>query len=132
MIVLDTHVVSALMRAEPDPVVVAWLDRLPPESLWTTSITVFEIRLGLELLAAGRRKRQLEEAFAKTLEEGVSTGPPAGAGEVVLNADFLVAYDSSMLALRRVGASALREGRMAPREGRLPPRPGASGPREIS
>ncbi len=69
MIVLDTNVVSALMRAEPDPVVVAWLDRLPPESLWTTSITVFEIRLGLEILAAGRRRRQLEEAFAKTLEE---------------------------------------------------------------
>lgn len=69
MIVLDTNVVSALMRAEPDPVVVAWLDGLPPESLWTTSITVFEIRLGLEVLPTGRRRRQLEEAFAKTLEE---------------------------------------------------------------
>jgi predicted nucleic acid-binding protein len=69
VIVLDTNVVSALMRAEPDPVVVAWLDGLPPESLWTTSITVFEIRLGLEVLPTGRRRRQLEEAFAKTLEE---------------------------------------------------------------
>ena len=49
MIVLDTNVVSALMRREPDPVVVAWLDRLPPESIWTTSITVFEVRLGLEI-----------------------------------------------------------------------------------
>jgi predicted nucleic acid-binding protein len=69
VIVLDTNVVSALMRAQADPVVVAWLDGLPPESLWTTSITVFEIRLGLEILAAGRRRHQLEEAFAKTLEE---------------------------------------------------------------
>lgn len=69
MIVLDTNVVSALMRREPDPVVVAWLDGLPPESVWTTSITVFEVRLGLEILATGRRRRQLEDAFAKALEE---------------------------------------------------------------
>ena len=69
MIVLDTNVVSALMRHEPDPVVVAWLDGLPPESVWTTSITVFEVRLGLEMIEAGRRRRHLEEAFAKALEE---------------------------------------------------------------
>lgn len=69
MIVLDTNVVSALMRHEPDPVVVAWLDSLPPESVWTTSVTVFEIRFGLEILVAGRRRRQLEEAFVRALEE---------------------------------------------------------------
>jgi toxin FitB len=69
VIVLDTNVVSALMRDEPDPVVAAWLDGLPPESVWTTSITVFEVRLGLEILAAGKRRRQLEEAFAMALEE---------------------------------------------------------------
>lgn len=69
MIVLDTNVISALMQREPDPAVVAWLDGLPPESVWTTSIPVFEVRFGLELLAAGRRRRQLEEAFAKSLEE---------------------------------------------------------------
>jgi predicted nucleic acid-binding protein len=69
VIVLDTNVVSALMRREPDPVVVAWLDALPPESIWTTSITVFEVRLGLEILETGRRRRELEEAFAKALEE---------------------------------------------------------------
>lgn len=69
MIVLDTNVVSALMRSEPDPLVVTWLDGLPPESVWTTSVTVFEIRLGLEILAAGQRRSQLEEAFAKALEE---------------------------------------------------------------
>lgn len=69
MIVLDTNVVSALMRHEPDPAVVTWLDSLPVESIWTTSVTVFEVRLGLEILAAGRRRRQLEDAFAKALEE---------------------------------------------------------------
>jgi hypothetical protein len=68
LIVLDTNVVSALMRREPDLVVEAWLDALPPESIWTTTITVFEVRLGLEIMAAGRRRRQLEDAFAKALE----------------------------------------------------------------
>lgn len=68
MIVLDTNVVSALMHREPEPQVVSWLDGLPPESVWTTSVTVFEVRFGLEILAAGRRRRLLEEAFSRALE----------------------------------------------------------------
>jgi len=36
VIVLNTNVVSALMRHEPDPIVVTWLDGLPPESIWST------------------------------------------------------------------------------------------------
>jgi len=69
VILLDTNVVSALMQREPDPKVVAWLDDLPAESIWTTAITVFEVRLGLELLATSRRRRNLEDAFAKALDE---------------------------------------------------------------
>lgn len=69
MILLDTNVLSALMRRKADPVVVAWLDDQPPESIWTTAITVFEIRFGLETLAGGRRRRSLEDAFVKALEE---------------------------------------------------------------
>jgi len=69
MIVLDTNVLSAVIRREADPSVVAWLDRQPAESLWTTAVTVFEIRFGLELLAPSRRRRQLEDAFTRALEE---------------------------------------------------------------
>jgi toxin FitB len=69
MIVLDTNVLSAAMRREADPAVVAWLDRQPSESVWTTAVTVFEIRFGLELLASGRRRRQLEDAFTRALDE---------------------------------------------------------------
>jgi len=69
MIVLDTNVLSALMRREADPAVVAWLDLQPSESIWTTAVTVFEIRFGLELLAPGRRGRQLEHAFSRVLDE---------------------------------------------------------------
>lgn len=60
MILLDTSVLSALMLRAPDPSVVTWLDAQPAESIWTTSITVFEIQTGLELLKAGRRRTHLE------------------------------------------------------------------------
>ena len=69
MILLDTNVLSALMQRESDRTVVTWLDGLPAESIWTTSITVFEIRFGLELLADGRRRQRLEETFRRSLEE---------------------------------------------------------------
>jgi toxin FitB len=69
VIVLDTNVVSALMRRDVDPIVIAWLDDQPPESIWTTAVTVFEIRFGLEILADGGRRRQLEDAFERALED---------------------------------------------------------------
>jgi len=69
VILLDTNVISALMRRDTEPVVVAWIDNQPPESIWTTAITVFEIRFGLETLAVGRRRRSLEDAFTKALEQ---------------------------------------------------------------
>ena len=69
MILIDTNVLSALMRREPDRAVMAWLDAQPPESIWTTAITVFEIRYGLEILPDGRRRKALEEAFDKALAE---------------------------------------------------------------
>lgn len=69
MIVLDTNVLSALMRHEPDPVVVTWLDTQPPDAIWTTTVTTFEIRFGLEILADGRRRTALQQAFARALED---------------------------------------------------------------
>ena len=69
MIVLDTNVLSALMRAAPEPVVVAWLDRQPDQTIWATAVTVFEIRAGIELLPPSRRRRQLEEAFRLILAQ---------------------------------------------------------------
>ncbi len=69
MILLDTNVLSALMMRKPDPAVVGWLDTQPAESIWTTSITVFEIQTGLELLPKGRRREQLERAFDELLSD---------------------------------------------------------------
>jgi predicted nucleic acid-binding protein len=69
MILLDTSVISALMRPDPDAAVVSWLDAQPAESIWTTSITVFEVTTGLRLLPIGRRRRALERSFNALLAE---------------------------------------------------------------
>jgi len=69
VIVLDTNVLSALMRDAPDAAVVHWLDRQAADVIWTTSITVFEVRFGLQTLPVGKRRRALEAAFARVLVE---------------------------------------------------------------
>lgn len=69
MIILDTNVLSALMRTAPEAPVLAWLDRQPAESVWITSITLFEARFGLALLPTGRRRQTLEAAFARLLKD---------------------------------------------------------------
>jgi len=69
VIILDTNVLSALMRKVPDAPVVAWLDRNPAESIWISSITLFEVRFGLALLPDGKRRVALASAFARLLEE---------------------------------------------------------------
>jgi len=69
MILLDTNVISGFIRPEPDQVIIAWLDSQPAESIWTTSISVYELSFGIEILAAGRRRRALEEALSQALEE---------------------------------------------------------------
>lgn len=69
MIVLDTNVLSALMREVPDRSVVEWLDRQASASIWITSITVFEASLDLALLPKGRRQKFLEAAFSSLMIE---------------------------------------------------------------
>jgi len=67
--VLDTNVLSALMRQVPDQKAVAWLDRQSRSSVWTTSITILEIRFGLQIMAAGKRRFLLLEAFEALLDQ---------------------------------------------------------------
>jgi len=69
MIVIDTDVLSGLMLPGPDPAVVAWLDRQARSSVWTTSITVFEIRFGIVLLPPGSRRSRLERSFDRLVTE---------------------------------------------------------------
>jgi predicted nucleic acid-binding protein len=69
MIILDTDVLSALVRENAEQVVRTWLDEQPRSSVWTTSVTVFEIRFGLALMPAGQRRSRLEIAFAESLRD---------------------------------------------------------------
>jgi predicted nucleic acid-binding protein len=69
VIVIDTNVLSALMRKVPERPVVEWLDRQAPESIWITSITLFEARIGLALLPKGKHRQTLEAAFDKLMIE---------------------------------------------------------------
>lgn len=69
MIVLDTNVVSALMHPVPDTKVFDWLNRQPRPSIWTTSITVFEVSFGLRIMAEGRRRTALVKEFAGVLRD---------------------------------------------------------------
>jgi predicted nucleic acid-binding protein len=93
VILLDTNVLSALMRAEPERAVVEWLDRQPPESVWTTSITVFEGQFGLALLPQGRRRAALETAFDRLIEDDLENR--------VLAFDAAAARKAAALAARR-------------------------------
>ena len=68
MIILDTNVLSALMHPTPDANVVAWLDRQPRTSIWTTSVTILEVRFGLQVMPLGKRRSALLQAFERVLE----------------------------------------------------------------
>ena len=68
MIVLDTNVLSEMMRLEPASVVDAWLARQPLASLYTTVITRAEILYRLATIPLGRRRTALEREFRDMLE----------------------------------------------------------------
>ena len=83
------------MQSVPEPLVVSWLDAQAAESIWTTSITVFEVRFGLELLSDGARRDRLTTAFEALLSEDL-------AGRV-LNLDASAANAAAVLAARLRG-----------------------------
>ena len=63
MIILDTNVISEVMRATPNPAVLGWLAAQPLLELATTTINLAEVRYGLARLPFGRRRRDLEIKF---------------------------------------------------------------------
>jgi hypothetical protein len=61
MILLDTNVVSEIMRPSPDPWVGAWMSAQPVPDLFTTAINEAEIFKGIEIMAHGKKRRELVE-----------------------------------------------------------------------
>ena len=84
MIILDTNVISELITDAPDPVVRAWANRQPRGDLITTSVTVMELRAGVEKLLQSRRRKRLEEDIDWALNDLL--------GGRVLNFDRRAAY----------------------------------------
>lgn len=68
MIVLDTNVISELMRREPDERVMAWIGEQPIAGVFTTTLTQAEIFYGLALLPEGRRRDDLLAAARPMFE----------------------------------------------------------------
>ncbi|MDF3934067.1 type II toxin-antitoxin system VapC family toxin [Pseudomonas citronellolis] len=69
MILLDTNVLSELMRPKPDPVVMAWLDAQSVDDLHISSITVAEILYGVARMPDGKRKQALYDLALAMFEE---------------------------------------------------------------
>jgi predicted nucleic acid-binding protein len=63
VVVLDTNVISELMRPQPEPRVLAWADGLDPEAVAITAMNEAEILHGLARLPDGRRKQQLQQSW---------------------------------------------------------------------
>ena len=81
------------MDVVPDPIVVKWLNRQANESIWTTSITIFELQFGLDLMAEGRKRRALELEFQRLISEDL--------GNRVLEFDASAAAAAGSLAAER-------------------------------
>ena len=93
MIILDTNVLSALMQQRPDPAVIAWMDAQAADSVWITTVTVFEARFGLELLPKGKRRQTLVDAFEALVEQDLEGR--------VLEIDALSSASAATLAAKR-------------------------------
>jgi toxin FitB len=72
VILLDTNVLSETMKPAPDLCVIQWLNAHPDEELWISAVTEAEIRLGIALLAEGKRKQALEKLANQMLQEDFS------------------------------------------------------------
>jgi len=62
-------VLSGLMRPRPDPNVVRWLDAWPEWEVWISAVTVAEIRLGISILPAGKRKELLMDLAEQMFQD---------------------------------------------------------------
>jgi toxin FitB len=114
MIVLDTNVLSELMKSNPDQTVAAWIDAQPRASLYTASVCQAEILYGIEAMPAGKRRDTLAALATTLFEEDLAdqilpltaaaaaryarivvsrrdTGKPIGAFDALIAATALVA-----------------------------------------
>ncbi|GBR77127.1 type II toxin-antitoxin system VapC family toxin [Acidiphilium acidophilum] len=97
MLILDTNVLSEIMRPRPALEVAAWLARQPDDLLYTTAISQAEVLSGLAIMPEGRRHRELEAAargiFTEDFEDRI----------LPFDTDATAAYAEIVAARRRTG-----------------------------
>ncbi len=112
MIILDTNVVSEVLRPEPESRVLAWLEKQPGNSVFTTAVTQGEVLYGIRLLPDGQRRRKLWDAASAIFEEDfqgrvLSFDPEAAAWYAEIGASRRSAgrpisqFDASIAAITR-------------------------------
>ncbi len=118
MIVLDTNVLSELMKASPSTNVLDWTASQPALSLFTTTITQAEILYGVRLLPTGRRREALADAVAGMFDEDFSgrvlsfDGPAAHAYAVIATERKqagrpIAQFDAQIAAIARTRGAAI-------------------------
>src|SRR5208283_246569 len=93
MVILDSNVISEFMEERPDELVLRWFDLQSQLSLWTTTVTLFELRYGVLAMPAGKRQRTLEAHLERWLAEILERR--------VLSFDEAAAEHAAELAARR-------------------------------
>ncbi|MGW2841604.1 PIN domain-containing protein [Streptomyces sp. NPDC001493] len=97
MIILDTNVLSELVKSVPDPRVVDWLDSLVPEEVMTTAMTAAELWYGVRRLPDGKRRSELAEGIDAMLFEDL------GGRIEVFDAAAATRYADIVMARERLG-----------------------------
>jgi predicted nucleic acid-binding protein len=68
MIILDTNVISEIMKADASPAVQAWLQEQPNYHIAITTLSIFELIKGIERLPVSAKRRSLGDSFEKMIE----------------------------------------------------------------
>ena len=70
MLVLDTNLVSELMRPQPEVAVLAWVGAQPMKEMAITAVSSMEIRFGIHILPEGKRRSELDRKFSELIAQG--------------------------------------------------------------
>ena len=97
MILIDTNVVSELMRSAPEPAVVRWMNHQPSSLLYLAAVSIAEIKHGIRILPRGHRRDDLQHRFDRFVSSGFA--------ERVLDFDWGAAsiYGEIMGSRREIG-----------------------------
>ena len=83
------------MHAQPDGAVVKWMDRQPASSIWTTSVTLMELRYGLQSLPAGKRRQRMKQELEAVLSEDIE-------GRYASFDSAAAQYSADLMAVRKI------------------------------